>query len=128
VLKVLVASLAIYSRIQYFSSCDQSTHCWQCDKIDYVVRAKKAVSLTKRGGHIGHNAASTLQPRLRYPLSSQLLLGKRGTGDMSRLSISVDQAARGLYLVARVLQHGGHVLLIDTRGEASPLQRFLEAL
>ena len=111
--KVLVASLAIYSRIQSFSS--------------YVVRAKKAVSLTKRGGHIGHNAASTLQPRLRHPLSSQLLLGKRGTGDMSRLSISVDQAARGLYLVARVLQHGGHVLLIDTRGEASPLQRFMEA-
>ena len=93
----------------------------------HVVRAKKTISLIKRGGHIGHNAASTLQPRLRHPQSLQLLLGKRGRGDMACLSISVDQAARGLYLVARVLQHGGHVLLVDTRDETSPLQRFVEA-
>ena len=92
-----------------------------------VTRAKKTISLIKRAGHIGHNAASTLQPRLRHPQSLQLLLGKRGRGDVACLSISVDQAARGLYLVARVLQHGGHVLLVDTRGETSPLQRFVEA-
>ena len=105
------------SRTQY--SLNQSHY--------YVVRAKKALSLTKRGGHIGHNAASTLQRRLRHPLSSQLLLGKRGRGDIACPSISVDQAARGLHLIARVLQHGGHVLLLDTRGETSPLQRFMEA-
>jgi ribosomal protein S2 len=92
-----------------------------------VTRAKKTISLIKGAGHVGHNAASTLQPRLRHPQSLQLLLGKRGRGDVACLSTSVDQAARGLYLVARVLQHGGHVLLIDTRGETSALQRFIEA-
>lgn len=93
----------------------------------HVVRAKKALSLTKGAGHIGHNAAPTLQPRIRHPLSSQLLLGKRGRGGMGCPSVSVDQAARGLHLIAKVLQHGGHVLLLDTRGGGSPLQRFMEA-
>ena len=91
------------------------------------VRGRAALSLMKRGGHIGHSAASILQPRLRYPLSSQLLLGKRGTGDAVCPSLSGDQAARGLHLIARILQRGGHILLIDTRGEASPLDRFMEA-
>ena len=119
--KVPVASLPIHSHLQHFSN--QSTKASHC----HVVRAKKAISLTKKGGHIGHNAASALQPRLRHPLSSQLLLGKRGRGDIACPSASVDQAAIGLHLIARVLQHGGHVLLLDTRGETSALQRFVEA-
>lgn len=119
--KVPAAPLPIHSRLQRFSN--QSTKASRY----YVVRAKKALSLTKKGGHIGHNAASALQPRLRHPLSSQLLLGKRGRGDVACPSTSVDQAARGLHLIARVLQHGGHVLLLDTRGETSVLQRFMEA-
>ena len=119
--KVPVASLPIHSRLQHFST--QSTKASHY----HVVRAKRAISLTKKGGHIGHNAASALQPRLRHPLSSQLLLGKRGRGDIASPSISVDQAAIGLHLIARVLKHGGHVLLLDTRGETSALQRFVEA-
>lgn len=116
--KVPVALLSIHS--QFFSNHVVTQR--SC-----VLRAKKTISLIKRGGHIGHNAASTLQPRLRHPQSLQLLLGKRGRGDVACLPMSVDQAARGLYLVARVLQYGGHVLLVDTRGETSPLQRFIEA-
>ena len=119
--EVPVASFTIRNSLQRLSN--QST------KVSHyhAIRAKKALSLTKKGGHIGHNAASALQPRLRHPLSSQLLLGKRGRGDVACPSLSVDQAARGLHLIARVLQHGGHVLLLDTRGEASALQRFVEA-
>ena len=91
-----------------------------------AARGRIALSLVKRGGHIGHNATSTLQPRLRHPLSSHHLLGKRGKGDVVCPFLSADQATRGLYLVAKVLQRGGSVLLIDTRGDASPLQRFVE--
>ena len=91
-----------------------------------AARSRIALSLVKRGGHIGHNATSTLQPRLRHPLSSHHLLGKRGKGDVVCPFLSADQATRGLYLVAKVLQRGGSVLLIDTRGDASPLQRFVE--
>ena len=91
-----------------------------------AARGRIALSLVKRGGHIGHNATSTLQPRLRHPLSSHYLLGKRGKGDVMCPFLSADQATRGLYLVAKVLQRGGSVLLIDTRGDASPLQRFVE--
>jgi small subunit ribosomal protein S2 len=119
--EVPVTSFPIHNRRQHFSN--QPTRVVHY----HVVRAKKALSLTRKGGHIGHNAASTLQPRLRHPLSSQLLLGKRGRGDVACPSLSVDQAAKGLHLIARVLQHGGHVLLLDTRGEASALQRFVEA-
>lgn len=88
---------------------------------------RTGLSLVKRGGHIGHSVSSILQSRSKYPLSSQLLLGRRERLDLICPSSSAHQAAYGLYLIARVLRQGGHLLLIDTRGEASCLHRFIEA-
>ena len=85
-----------------------------------------SLSLVKRGGHIGHTVPSILQPRSKYPLSSQLLLGRREKLDLVCPFSSGHQASYALHLTARVLRRGGHVLLIDTRGEASCLQRFVE--
>ena len=90
------------------------------------VRDRLARSLIKKAGHVGHTAKVTLQPRLRHPISSRFLLGKRGRGDIGCPYLSADQAAEGLYVIGRVIQHGGHVLLIDTRGEASAFCRLME--
>ncbi len=91
------------------------------------VRDRLARYLIKRAGHVGHTARVAFQPRLRHPVSSRFLLGKRARGDIGCLYLSADQAARGLYVVGKVLQQGGHVLLIDTRGEASAFCRLMEA-
>ena len=84
------------------------------------------LSLVKKGGHIGHSVASILQPRSKYPLSSKLLLGRREKLDLICPFSSGHQASYALHLIARVLRRGGHVLLIDTRDEASCLHRFVE--
>ena len=84
------------------------------------------LSFVKKGGHIGHSVASILQPRSKYPLSSQLLLGRREKLDIICPFSSGHQASYALHLIARVLRRGGHVLLIDTRNEASCLHRFVE--
>ena len=83
--------------------------------------------LVKKAGHVGHTAKATLQPRLRHPISSRFLLGKRGRGDIICPYLSADQAAQGLYVIGKVIQRRGHVLLIDTRGEASAFCRLMEA-
>ena len=90
------------------------------------VRDRLARSLIKKAGHVGHTAKVTLQPRLRHPISSRFLLGKRGREDVGCPYLSADQAAEGLYVIGRVIQRGGHVLLIDTRGEASAFCRLME--
>ena len=89
-------------------------------------RKQLGPSLVKKGGHIGHTVPSMLQPRSKYPLSSQLLLGRREKLDLISPFSSGHQASYALHLIARVLRRGGHVLVIDTRGEASCLHRFVE--
>jgi ribosomal protein S2 len=91
------------------------------------VRDRLARYLIKKAGHVGHTAKATLQPRLRHPISLRFLLGKRGRGDVGCPYLSADQAAQGLYVIGKVIQRGGGVLLIDTRGEASAFCRLMEA-
>jgi small subunit ribosomal protein S2 len=82
--------------------------------------------LIQSGGHIGHRPLKLSLSRACYPAMSNSLIGERGKGAVINPSITLKQTAKGLFLAASVLRQKGHILVIDTRGETSPMKSLIE--
>lgn len=82
--------------------------------------------LLRSGGHVGHRPLRLSLSRLGHPDTLSCLSGERGGGAITNPLITFKQTAKGLLLAASVLRQKGHVLVIDTRGETSPLGGLIE--
>ncbi len=80
----------------------------------------------RSGGHVGHRPLKLSLSRLGYSDTFSSLRGKRDGGAVINPLITFKQTAKGLLLAASVLRQKGHVLVIDTRGETSPLSGLIE--
>lgn len=81
----------------------------------------------KHGGHIGHKPLDLPTSRLWDPRAPTFLIGDRNRVAVVNSHLTLEGAAKGLYLSAAVLRRRGHILIIDTRGEASPLANLVES-
>ena len=77
--------------------------------------------LIQSSGHLGHRPLKLSLSRTCYPAASSLLVGERGRGAEINPSITLEQTAKGLFLGASILRRKGKILIIDTRGEISPM-------
>jgi len=92
--------------------------------------SQKRVSLLKdlfkSGGHVGHRPLKLPLSRFWYPPTSRYLIGDRNKMGIINPIVTTEQTAKGLYMAASILSKKGHILVIDTRGEISPLTSLLE--
>lgn len=95
-----------------------------------LLKSKSALLWLKRliqfSGHLGHRPLKLSLSRICYPAAFSLLIGQRGRGAVINPSITLEQTARGLFLGASVLRRKGKILIIDTRGEISPMGSLIE--
>lgn len=82
--------------------------------------------LLQSGGHVGHRPLKVSLSRGRYPAMSNSLVGERGKGAVTNPSVTMEQTAKGLFVAASVLRQKGHILVVDTRGETSPMKGLIE--
>jgi small subunit ribosomal protein S2 len=78
------------------------------------------------GSHVGHKTAKLLTSRAWVPPIGVYLVGNRDKVAAIDSHLTLEGAAKGLYLAAAILRRGGHVLVIDTRVEASSLPNLIE--
>lgn len=94
------------------------------------VKSKIALLWLKRliqsSGHLGHRPLKLSVSRICYPAASSLLIGERGRGAVLDPSTTLEQTAKGLFLGASLLRRKGKILIIDTRGEVSPIGGLIE--
>ncbi|BDA51699.1 Ribosomal protein S2 (mitochondrion) [Coccomyxa sp. Obi] len=100
------------------------------DRQSLPVKSEFALIWLKRliqsSGHLGHRPFKLSLSRICYPAASSLLIGERGRGAIINPSITLEQTAKGLFLGASVLRQKGKILIIDTRGEISPMGGLIE--
>ncbi len=82
--------------------------------------------LIQSSGHLGHRPLQLSLSRICYLAASSLLIGERDRGAVLNPSITLQQTAKGLFLGASVLREKGKILIIDTRGENSPMGGLIE--
>lgn len=94
------------------------------------VKSKIALLWLKRlvqsSGHLGHRPLKLSLSRICYPAASNLLIGERERGAVLNPSTTLEQTAKGLFLAASLLRRKGKILIIDTRGEISPMSGLIE--
>ena len=78
------------------------------------------------GGHLGHKSTKVPISRAWLPPMGDYLVGNRNRVAVINSHLALERAAKGLYLSATVLRRKGHILVVDTRGEASPLPNLIE--
>jgi small subunit ribosomal protein S2 len=100
------------------------------DRLRLSLKSKIALLSLKRfiqsSGHLGHRPLKLSLSRVCYPAASTLLIGERGTGAIINPSVTLQQTAKGLFLGASLLRQKGKILIIDTRGEISPIGSLIE--
>ena len=73
------------------------------------------------GGHVGHKSIPLARARFWHPLMAEAITGIRyGVAILDPLHTR-QALLRGFYILAGVLQRGGHVLVVDTRPEFARL-------
>ena len=77
-------------------------------------------------GHVGHKHVKLSLSRAWLPPIGDYLIGNRNSLATFNSHLVLEGAVKGLYLSATVLQRRGHILVVDTRGEASPLPNLIE--
>ena len=83
-------------------------------------------SIFNYGGHLGHKSTRVPVSRVWFPSMGDYLVGSRNKVAVINSHLALERVAKGLYLSATVLRRKGHILVIDTRGEASPLPNLIE--
>lgn len=82
--------------------------------------------LIQSGGHVGHRPLKLSLSRICYPTMYNSLIGERGKGAVINPSVTLEQTVKVLYVAASILRRRGHILIIDTRGETSPMRGLLQ--
>ena len=83
-------------------------------------------SVLNHGSHVGHKPVKLLVSRTWLPPIGIYLMGNRNRVAAINSHLTLEGIAKGLYLAAAILRRGGHVLIIDTRVEASLLPGLVE--
>lgn len=82
--------------------------------------------LFQSGSHVGHRPLKVPPSRLWYPSNADYLVGEREGGIAVDCCQTLLQTAKGMHLATSVLRNGGHIMVIDTRGEYSPMWHLIE--
>ena len=83
-------------------------------------------SVLNHGSHLGHKPVKLLVSRTWLSPIGIYLIGSRNRVAAINSHLTLEGATKGLYLAAAILRRGGHVLIIDTRAEASLLPGLIE--
>lgn len=78
------------------------------------------------GSHVGHRPLKAPPSRLWYPSNADYLIGERAGGMTIDSTKTIQQTARGMHLATSVLRNKGHIMVIDTRGEYSPMWHLVD--
>ena len=94
--------------------------------IDKVPQNLWLTPIFNYSGHLGHKSTKVPISRAWLPPMGDYLVGNRNRVAVINSHLALERASKGLYLSATVLRKKGHILVVDTRGETSPLPNLIE--
>lgn len=82
--------------------------------------------LFESDSHVGHRPLKAPPSRLWYPSNASFLIGERGGGITIDCDKTLQQTAKGMHLATSILRNNGHIMIVDTRGDCSPMWHLIE--